>query len=84
MLPLVLRVSEREEGMKMNFGLVLEWVNETDGYVYENEIDWYDTKEELLEAYHNACEYYSGYFDIGRLILYTVVRYSPQEISRDF
>ena len=68
----------------MNFGLVLEWVNETDGYVHDNDIDWYDTKEELLEAYHNAHVYYSGYLEIGRLVLYTVVRYSPQEIANNF
>ena len=36
------------------FMLVYEWINETDGSLYEQSISWFDTKEELLEAYKKA------------------------------
>lgn len=66
------------------FMLVYEWINETDGSLYEQTISWFDTKEELLEAYKKAKQTYHYQINIGRLILSAGVNYSWAEIEHLF
>ena len=63
------------------FMLIYEWINETDGSLYEQAISWFDTKEELQEAYKKAKQTYRYQIDIGRLILSAGVNYSWAEIE---
>lgn len=66
------------------FMLVYEWINETDGSLYEQTISWFDTKEELLEAYKKARQTYLYQISIGRLFLSAAVNYSWADIERLF
>lgn len=66
------------------FMLISEWINETDGSLYEQAISWFDTKEELQEAYKKAKKTYRYQINIGRLILSAGVNYSWAEIERLF
>ena len=63
------------------FMLVYEWINETDGSLYEQTISWFDTKEELLEAYKKAKQTYRYQINIGRLFLSAAVNYSWADIE---
>lgn len=66
------------------FMLVYEWINETDGSLYDQEIAWFDTKEELLQAYKVAKRTHRHQINIGRLILSAAVNYSWAEIEQLF
>ena len=66
------------------FGLVFDWCDEETGWNYERSVDWYDTKEELLEAREKWAAYYESMIKLGRLMLYPCVRYEWAEIRRDF
>lgn len=66
------------------FMLVYEWINETDGSLYEQTISWFDTKEELLEAYKKARKIFHYQVNIGRLILSAAVNYCWADIERLF
>lgn len=66
------------------FMLVYEWMDEENGYLYDQEISWFDTKKELLEAYARARKTHHHAIKIGRLILSAAVNYSWAEIERDF
>ena len=66
------------------FMLVWEWVNETDGSLYEQRIDWFDTKEELLEAYEKARGEFKAWTKMGRLYLSAAINYSWADIETLF
>ncbi len=66
------------------FMLVYEWINETDGSLYGQEISWFDTKEELLKAYAIARRTHHYAIKIGRLFLSAAVNYSWADIERLF
>ena len=66
------------------FMLIWEWMDEKTGFLYEQRIDWFDTKEELIEAYHNARMEYIGYVNIGRLLLSAAVNYTWSDIEEIF
>lgn len=66
------------------FMLVWEWINETDGSLYEQRIDWFNTKEELLAAYKEARAQFAEFIKIGRLFLSAAVNYSWADIERLF
>ena len=66
------------------FMLVYEWINETDGSLYDQEIAWFDTKEELLKAYKVAKQTHHYQINIGRLFLSAAVNYSWAEIEELF
>lgn len=66
------------------FMLVWEWIDEDTGYLYEQSVDWFDTKHELIEAYHNARMEYIDYINVGRLLLSAAVNYSWHDIETLF
>ena len=66
------------------FGLVWAWVDESDGSLFEQTVDWYRTKEELKEAYHNNRMRFIKHININRLILSPVVEYCWADIDRLF
>ena len=66
------------------FMLVWEWKDEDTGELYEQRIDWFDTKEELLAAYKKAREEYSKMVNIGRLYLVAAINYSWADIEDIF
>jgi len=66
------------------FGLCYEWIDENDGYLYEQRIDWFDTKEELLEAYNKELAYWVQLISINRLFLFPIIRYTFTEIKEGF
>lgn len=68
----------------MEFVLIYDWVNEDDGYKYEQWVEWFDTKEELLTAYREARKYWAEMINIGRLYLSGAVHYSWADIERNF
>lgn len=68
----------------MEFVLIWEWVDEDDGYRYEQHTDWFDTKEELMEAYHNARMEFMAWIKMERLHLHGAVRYSWEDLDRNF
>ena len=68
----------------MEFILIYDWVNEDDGYKYEQWVEWFDTKEELLEAYKKARKEWANMIEIGRLFLSGAVHYCWADIERNF
>ena len=68
----------------MEFMLIYEWINETDGSLYEQRIEWFDTKEELLEEYKQAKKLYQEMIKIGRLYLYGGIHYCWADIENLF
>jgi len=65
--------------------LVFDWVDEDDAFQkYEQWVNWYDTKEELIEAYAKARDYWSEMIAIGRLHLIPAIEHTWEEIERDF
>lgn len=66
------------------FGLVSKWVDEVTGELFEQWIDWYDTKEELLEKKEIFENTFSDYIAMGRLIVYPIVRYDWDELNNYF
>lgn len=68
----------------MEFLLVWDWVDEDTFDLYEQRVEFYGTKEELLEAKKEAEEKYSYQVGIGRLILSPAIGYSWADIDRLF
>ena len=66
------------------FMLVWRWINEKSGELYEQWVDCFDTKQELIEAYHNCRMRYIEQINIGRLILSAAVSYSWADIEENF
>ena len=66
------------------FMLIWEWMDEETGALYEQQIDWFDTKEELIEAYHNARMQFIHHVNIGRLLLSAAVNYTWADIEQIF
>lgn len=68
----------------MEFLLVLEWIDEDTFDLYEQRVESYGTKEELLEAKKKA-EETSSYQVFGtRLILSPAISYSWADIEQLF
>ncbi len=68
----------------MEFMLIWDWVDEDTFDLYEQRVESYETKEELLEAKKKAEEKYSYQVGIGRLILSPAIGYSWADIDRLF
>lgn len=69
----------------MEFMLIWDWIDENDGStLYEQRVDSFATKEELLEAKKTAEEKFSWQVGIGRLILSPAIGYSWADIDRLF
>ena len=66
------------------FGLVAEWIDEVTGELYEHQIDWFRTKEELTAKKELIETAYNAHIAMGRLILYPIVRYDWDEIINLF
>ena len=66
------------------FGLVSEWIDEVTGELFEQWIDWYDTKEELFEKKAKVEDVFCDHIAMGRLIVYPVVRYDWDELNNYF
>ena len=68
----------------MEFILILDWVDEDSGYLYEQHADFFATKEQLFEAKAKAEKEYSWQVGIGRLILSPAIGYSWADVDRLF
>ena len=68
----------------MEFLLVWDWIDEYTFDLYEQRVESYGTKEELLEAKKKAEEKYIYQIAIGRLILSPAIGYSWADIDRLF
>ena len=66
------------------FGLVSEWIDEVTGELFEQWIDWYNTKEELFEKKERVENTFSDHLAMGRLIVQPVVRYDWDELNNYF
>lgn len=66
------------------FGLVSEWVDEVTGELFEQWIDWYDTKEELFEKKAMVEDVFCDHIAMSRLIVYPVIRYDWDELNNYF
>ena len=68
----------------MEFLLVWDWVDEEFGWNYQQCVDSFRTKEELLAAYKKAREEYREMIAIGRLILSPAIGYSWADLEQLF
>jgi len=68
----------------MEFMLVWDWVDEDTFDLYEQHVDFFDTKEELLAAKKEAEEQFKWQIVIGRLILSPAIGYSWADLERLF
>lgn len=68
----------------MEFLLVWDWIDEDTFDLYEQHVDAFYTKEQLLEAKKQAEEKYKWQIGIGRLILSPAIGYSWADIERLF
>ena len=68
----------------MEFVLIYDWVDEETGSKYQEWVDWFDTKEELLAAYKEARKRWASMIEIGRLYLSGAVHYSWADIEQMF
>lgn len=68
----------------MEFLLVWDWVDENDGFCYQQYVDSFRTKEELLKAKAKTEEDFSWQIKIGRLILSPAIGYSWADLERLF
>ena len=68
----------------MEFILIWDWVDEDNGFLYEQYADSFDTKEQLFEAKKKAEEEYGKQIEIGRLILSPAIGYSWADVERLF
>ena len=68
----------------MEFVMIWDWMNEDDGSFYEQRVDFFPTKEQLLEAKKKAEKEYKWHIEIGRLILTPAISYCWADIERLF
>ena len=68
----------------MEFLLIWDWIDENTFDLYEQQIDSYGTKEELLEAKKKAEKEFSYHISIGRLVLSPAIGYSWADFDRLF
>lgn len=68
----------------MEFMLIWEWIDEDTFDLYEQRVDFFATKEELLEAKKKAEKQFNWQVGIGRLILSPAVGYSWADIEQLF
>lgn len=68
----------------MEFLLVWDWVDEDTSYLYEQRVEAYGTKEELLQAKKEVEKEYAYHISIGRLILSPAIGYSWWDIEHLF
>lgn len=68
----------------MEFVLIYDWVDEETGKEYQQWVDWFDTKEELLAAYKEARRRWAYMVDTGRLYLSGAIHYSWADIETNF
>ncbi len=68
------------------FMLIWEWMEGPEEYpmVVKQEIDFFDTKEELIEAYKKANKDHDYLIENGELFLSLGVLYSEEEIYKHF
>lgn len=68
----------------MEFLLIWDWVDEGDGSLYDQQVEFFATKEQLFEAKKKAEETFSYQVGIGRLILSPAVGYCWADVERLF
>lgn len=68
----------------MEFLLIWDWVDEGDGSLYDQQVEFFATKEQLFEAKKKAEETFSYQVEIGRLILSPAIGYSWADVERLF
>ena len=68
----------------MEFLLVWDWIDEDNFDLYEQHVDFFSTKEELLAAKKKAEEQFKWQIGIGRLILSPAIGYSWADLERLF
>ena len=68
----------------MEFLLVWDWINEDNFDVQEQRVDFFATKEQLLEAKKKAQEQFNSEIMEGRLILSPAIGYCWADIERLF
>ena len=68
----------------MEFILIWDWVDEDTGWSYQQDADFFATKEQLFEAKKKAEKEYEYFIQIGRLILSPAIGYSWADIDRLF
>lgn len=75
---------KKEKGKIMEFILIWDWVDEETGYLYDQQVDFFATKEQLFEAKKAAEKTFPWQVAIGRLILSPAIGYSWAEVDRLF
>ncbi len=68
----------------MEFLLVWDWIDENNFDLYEQHVDFFGTKEELLAAKKEAEKQFKWQIGIGRLILSPAIGYSWADIENLF
>lgn len=68
----------------MEFLLIFDWIDEDNSTIQVQRVEFYGTKEELLEAKKKAEEKYSFQISVGRLILSPAISYSWKEFEQLF
>jgi hypothetical protein len=69
---------------KKMFLLIYDWIDENDGCRYEQWVESYNTKEELLAAHEVAREKWAKMVERGRLYLSPAINYTWAEIKQLF
>lgn len=68
----------------MEFMLIWDWVDEDTFDLYEQRVEAYGTKEELLQAKREVEKEYAYQISIGRLILSPAIGYTWADLDRLF
>jgi len=68
----------------MEFMLIWDWIDEETNVLRKQRVDFFATKEDLLEAKKDAEKEYRYEISVGRLILSPAVGYSWADIDRLF
>lgn len=68
----------------MEFLLVWDWIDEETFDLYQTQVEYFDTKERLLEAKAKAEKEFDWQINIGRLILSPAIGYSWADFNRLF
>lgn len=63
------------------FGLIYEY---DDTYTSTQRIDWFDTKEELLDAYEQVSKLEQDAIKNNKLYLSMVINYTQEEMENNF